>query len=623
MKLTFPNILLIFIIGLSFKGAPPARCNPFPLRTTSQDSIYSSYRRGLNIDFWQGALQIERWVSSKTQIRITEDASSSRLLAAPAGQQWKDQHELNTELLQYLTPSLAFDFWGSSYLYADKQTGFEQGDIRTHNFDAGILYENKKIQLPLRVGFKEDRRFGQNDRGVHYKIGLDIRESQFGDYTHSFYSNYEQDNLDQRKNQDVNLVYLIQQEFYTDTYDSLRFIYNRQRRDYYISNTGVIESRLENDRGFDNTLRYKVSDHWLVRLNTGLFNRSLNITNVLNQETVPKRDRRDFQMVGSFLLGFKIPDFWTRIKLEYRGEEQTYQLEEQASVSNYISPLLVTPDNRSSYNTLTLLTGWRSTSTDSLFMYSSIQRFRYDTPDENNYDDRDELRIRSHVQAMHEFSSNLKGRLTFGLNLLHIVYILGEKSAENNWARIIRLNPSISWQPNPKVKIQHGIEVLANYVDYDYEDLLPGTRSFLYRKLRMQDSTRIYINSHLSCKVSYQLELDETGKLLWDDWVEQKLIDRQSHSLSVELSYAPWKELFIVPGYNLYTRRGYRNLQSGLGVQDKEKSIDFISHGPVLAFGYRGDHLVLYVRGSTLVIQNKPQAEQILNRLELNMSWIL
>lgn len=588
-----------------------------------QDSIYTYYRRGLNTDLWQANLNIQKWISSKTQLRLSEAASSSRLLAAPVDQQWKDQHLLVTDLLQHVSPSLALNFWGSSYLYADKQTGFQEGNIRTHNFDVGLLFQNDYVYLPARIGYKEDQRFGQKDSGLHYKIGLIAQNLTWGEYDHYWLSNYEEDNLDQRKNNDMNLSYLVHREFYTDTYDSLHFVLNHQRRDYYISNSGTIESRVEKTKGFDNALTYRISNHWKLRLNTSLFSRSLNITNVVDDSEVPIRDRNDFQTNASVFLGFRMRSLWTHVKLGYRGEEQVYDLGEEASSLSSIGSTLATPDNRSGYNTLTWNSGVNFSKTDSLVWNSSIQRFRYDTPDENNYDDRDELRIRSQLQMVHQFSPTLEAQLTFGLNLLHIVYIFGEKSANNNWTRVIRLNPSIYWEPVPGVQWRHGIEVMANYVDYDYEDLLAGTRSFLYRKLRMQDSTRFEINPRLSCQISYQMELDETGKLLWGDWEEKKLIDRQSHSLSVSLQHKPWREVFVTPGYSLYTRRGYRNNQNAIGVIEREKTIDFTSHGPILTLGYQGKRMVLFVRGSSLIILNKPSAEQILNRLELNMSWKL
>jgi hypothetical protein len=602
----------IFVMVLSPKGYP-----------SPQDSLKTGYKRGLNIDSWQGGFVYRKALSSPYTLNISEILSSSRLQVSPTQDKWKDQHHLIVDFSRIFTRRFSLNLMGSSFLFSDKQSGYVN-DIRTHLIGLGATYSGKKFRIPTLLGVKEDHRFGQKDRGPSYRMGVELPQFDIGEYSNQFHTTYEEDNLRRRKNNRFSLSYLVFREFYTETSDSLRLALHRQRRDYYISSSGEIESREEKIQEAENTLTYRIRSDFHCRIRGGVVSRLLRIDLLNESDKALKRERKDFNTVGNIDFRLKIPSFWIDMSFSYVNEEQKYRLAETLPSSPYSgSHYLVTPDNRSAYTTISLRTGWRFFSTDSVVLTSTLQRYRYDTPDPKNFDDRDELRFKLSCQEFHAFSPTLTLRLLLSLNFLHFVYIYGEKSADNNWTRILRFNPTVSWTPTPRWKFSQSVEVLANYVDYDYESLFPSTRSFLYRKFRLDDSTQVHITSRLSLSLHYRLELDENGKFLWDRWLEQKLIDRQSHTLALSLYYRPWKAFRISPGYSFFSRRGYYHTTNHPSSQDRELNLDHRSAGPYLGLSYQSNRLRFTLRGNTIVTKTLNIKKQVLTRIDLNMSWAL
>lgn len=602
----------IIVMVLSPKGYP-----------SPQDSLKTGYKRGLNIDSWRGGFVYRKALSSPYTLNVSEILSSSRLQVSPTEDKWKDQHHFILDFSRILTRRFSLNLLGSSFLFSDKQSGYIN-DIRTHLIGMGATYSGKKFRVPALLGVKEDHRFGQKDRGPSYRIGVELPRFDIGEYSNQFHTTFEEDNLRRRKNNRLSLSYLVFREFYTETSDSLRFALHRQRRDYYISPSGEIESREEKIQEAENTLTYRIRSGFHCHIRGGVSSRLLRIHLLNESDKTLKRERKDFNTVGAVNFRLKIPSFWINMSFSYVNEEQKYRLAETLPSSPYSgSRYLVTPDNRSAYSTFSLRTGWQFSSTDSVVLTSTLQRYRYDTPDPKNFDDRDELRFKLNCQEFHAFSPTLTLRLSLSLNLLHFVYIYGENSADNNWTRILRFNPTVSWTPTPRWKFSQSIEVLANYVDYDYESLFPSTRSFLYRKFRLDDSTQVHITPRLSLSLHYRLELDENGKFLWDRWLEQKLIDRQSHTLALSLYYRPWKGFHISPGYSFFSRRGYYYTTNHPSSQEKDLNLDHRSSGPYLGLSYQSNRLRFTLSGNTIVTKTLNIKKQVLNRIDLNMSWAL
>jgi hypothetical protein len=588
------------------------------------DSLQTSYIRGLNSESWGGSLQFQKTFSNHYHIFISEFLSSSLLHFKPDEDKWKDQSDLTLLLSRDLSRFFSISLIGKSYFFSDKQTGYVN-DIKNNVIGLGTTYINKNFQIPLQLGVIEDQRYERKDSGIQYQFGMNAPHFDLDEYINTFNMTYEMEDLEKRKNTTFTISYLVNRQFQPGTSDSLRLTSNQMRRDYYVSASGEIESREEKSQTAENSLIYRISNGLFCRIHGALSARQLHISRIENPGKEQNHEREDFNAYGAIDIDFKTSSSWSNISFNYAAQDQKYRVTKDGSALSVYSglSLIKAPDNESAYTTLSFQSGWRFFSRDSLHLTAYLQRFRYDTPDPENYDDRDELRIQFALNEFHRFSSVLSMCIKCNVNLLHFVYIFGEKSADNNWTRIFRLNPEINWSPSPNWKWKQSVEVLANYISYDFESILPSIKSFLYRKFRLEESLESKVSQKLSFQLMYRLELDENGKFLWDDWMEQKLVDRYSHTFQLYLNYSLWNSLTIQPGYTYYSRKGYKYIPYNIFEIQKDIQIDFQNYGPSIAINYVSNRLRLNLTASKLATETLHLQKQILNRFNLKLSWAI
>ncbi len=587
----------------------------------SADSLSTRYVHGLNSDAWRGGLMFQRSFTSGLQFFVQEFATSSRLGITNGPDKWKDRQRLVLGFSRPILQRILLTGRGSGLVFSDKQSGFTN-DIRTHLLGVGATYHDSKIMVPFFIAHKDDRRFGQQDAGVNLQVGMNAPDFRLGEYRNRLITDFEADWLDRRTNRRLSVSYLVNREFFHNTNDSLFLNLNQLRRDYYVSATGIIESREETRQSAENNLNYRIASDLDMRIHGAIGARDMKISLVNGPHEGQERQRKDYYMTGAVQVNYQKPDFWGHLSFRHATEEQTFGLTEGIDPQPFSSIRhLSTPDNQSALTTLTLLAGWRYTHADSLIMRAMLQRFRYDTPDNENYDDRDELRFWLDLQNIHTFNPSLQVLLALNVNVLHFVYIFGQKSANNHWTRILRLQSTVSWKPSPRWSFSQTAEVLANYVDYDFESYFTTVRSFLYRKFQLEDSTSVRLSPHMNLRFHYRFELDENGKFVWDDWLEQKLIDRQSHTFSVSLSIQPWREFQVTPGYSLYSRKGYRYMTVSADQQSKQPAQNYHSAGPFIKLMYNKDQLRFILTGSTIAMETLTVEKQVLTRIDLRMNW--
>lgn len=589
-----------------------------------QDSLSTRYEKGLNNDEWRAAFRYEKNLGTATILKIFDVATYSRLRVTPELDKWKDQQNLAMTLERRVHPNWKLLLTGESRLFSDKQSGYAN-DIRTHSMDLGARYSNGWLLIPLSVGPKQDSRFGRTDAGTTFGTGLEVPRLDVAGYGVNGAASWDGDDLGRRKNGDADLALGVHRRFEAGTTDSLRFTISRQRRDYYVSQAGEVENRNENGQELGNVLNYRLNPAMAVRVAGSIYTRTLTINDLTSGQNQKQRERRDFRALGTVEMSYSARSFNMGLAFSASGEDQNYWLAKNRPGSSY-SGMSSTPDNRSRLTGLAFRLGGRFFGSDSLMLFSSLQKHQYDTPDPVNNDDRDELRFWVDLQERHPFSETLELRTSAAFYFFHQVYLFGEKSGDNNRIRILSLRPEVRWIPSGAVRVSQAAEVLANYVEYDYESMFPGIRSFLYRKFRLEDSAWVSITRTLAFFAQSRLELDENGKLLWNRWLEQRLIDRRSLSWTLSLDHHPFSGLHLMPGFTVYHRRGYRYRETGSGqsgAQDKEVNLDFRNSGPVLTITYSGERLFFAMTLGSTRTRTLNAPVQALTRMDINMSWRL
>lgn len=573
---------------------------------------------------WHYSVNYSLPVNNRVNFRISENFRSSLLRTGAQNDKWKDDQNLGMFLNYSLSPALTLTSDISSIVFLDKQSGFNN-DVRTHTGHIGLRFQPySNFYADVSAGPKWDNRYNQHDQGVSYSVDVSGADLPLAEYNNNISLTLDDDRFNRRNNRDLGVAYRVNRQFTPHAADSLQVFFSNERHDNYVSRTGDIESQREETRGGRNTMFYRLGEQTFMRLNSFLELKDVELRHFGETTEKRRRKRNDQRFNNDLAFHVRKPHFRGIFNISHHMQEQRYDLEiDDADTPFSRRTAFITPDNNSSRFSVSSRIGTRVTRSDSLDSYFSVSRFQYDTPDEKNYDDRDELRINSRVTVMHHFSDMLRLDVLASVNLYHMVYIFGERSADNNWNRIFRLQPSISYKPAQSLSIHQSFEVLANYVDYDFETDVTTTRSFVFRKFAMSDSLKWNILPRTTLCIDYRLQLEENGQLSWEQWTERIMVTRQKQWLHLYWKYSTFNRLSASPGYSLYIRNEWRHKTGAPGKVLKEKSSKYKSHGPVFRIIYTPSaNLRFFIDAVRYKVSYAGEDTYYINNVELGLNWI-
>lgn len=147
-----------------------------------------------------------------------------------------------------------------------------------------------------------------------------------------------------------------------------------------------------------------------------------------------------------------------------------------------------------------------------------LTKIEYETPSEQNNDERDEVRQAISVEYRHLFSEILTSSVKLNYYNNHNVFLKKERSSQNNLNKILTLsfNTEIKtgiFYYNPK------FELTSNYTIYDYELSASKPRSFSFRQIAYRDSLYIMIKDWTISERS-SVRFYEQGQLFWTSFSE-------------------------------------------------------------------------------------------------------
>ena len=154
-----------------------------------------------------------------------------------------------------------------------------------------------------------------------------------------------------------------------------------------------------------------------------------------------------------------------------------------------------------------------------LFARGQLGIRRYDTP-EINFDDRDEFSAVFVITDQHRFSKYLNARVSLAGEAFHFVYLFAQRSLENNWRRSIRLLPSLTWQPSPRLSMQYDFLVRANYTVFDFPSPTGVVNDQASRELGLRVSTDYEFARDWFVEWRGSRNELQIGQLFWDTFEE-------------------------------------------------------------------------------------------------------
>jgi len=591
--------------------------------------ISLQYRQDFNQHFWNARLRyspigpsIDGW--SGEGLRLSGDFQSHLLEVPGQEKKWKDIHNFRCELLRKLGSDWRISTQLRAFLYLDRQTGF-QDQTDTELWATRLEFRpHQSVLFSILGGWKWDRRYRKRDSGWSYQVATSSRVPfLWQGYSNQWQISWGEDQFQQRRNADLQLAYRVRKYFAPGTVDSLSLHIFRTRRDYYISETGDLESRTERGHAFQNRLSYQMGRGLSISLGTSLYQKRMKVSQWIEGQSMGHRERVDEGLEHTLRLSYKRPAIWASLGAEYESHFQNFHFSEKLQATPFIGSLAI-PDNTSKRFSLRGNLGGRISPADTLFLIGYISRFQYDTPDTTNFDDRDELRAQIVLGGIFRPFSNWRIQAGLSANLFHLVYIYGNRSADNNWNRIFRFHVNCRYQPSPWLNWHQHAEVLANYTDYDFEEIFSQIRSFVFREFVLCDSLQLKLTSRLRFDVRYRLELEESGYLFWKTFSEERLLSRQIHHYQIAIKYEMGPILNLIGGIQGYWRREWRFEWTPEGYQEKYHWGDFQSFGPLIQVVYSPDlQRRILLSGTNLRVQDHSGRVYHIRQVELTLNWAL
>ena len=558
------------------------------------NSVGVSLDRSLNTFNWVGRARIDTTMLG-TFVKIREQYTSNIILldggTLSSHKLLSDQQNLSLVLRRPLANDLSSEVQWSSLVYSDnKSVGLGQATF--HSVLSGVEYSPFDfISLSPLVGYRWENQAGRNDKGLSYTMGMQTHSLNLDGYQLTDSAQFHEDRLNPRVLQRHFAHLGAQKYFLGSSRDSIAVVYSRNRREFYTIASGNIESRTESILSFSNLLDYELEPRFTTSLFVNIFNRSLN------------RDTRHIRSIADSSIDTGIDEF--RLETFVQTSYKSYDGSSMASIrlaygerneqhSATPSPFATvnwfnkqrdqeeSKDNVARRTTLAGMLQLPLSSSDKLFFAGSASILRYDTPNENNDDDRDELLLAISVSTTHRISRFLDIGVTLDGNVNHMVYLIGSSSnstfspsANNNVNRVLRLSPRATYSPMKSISSTNMFEVLANYTVYDFEQQVSDVRSYSYRQFGWMDSSSVQFTRRIGLDFFSYLKLYERGQLKWSDFSERTEHSFVDRTVATQVRFTPEEGLLFALGIRYFGQSRYMFTN---GVKTPDSSIR--SFGP-------------------------------------------
>lgn len=444
------------------------------------------------------------------------------------------------------------------------------------------LYDNvingSQIYSTLNAGYKVESQYDELNKGPSFSGDFSIYNLNLSDFLVDGQLRLGYETLDPRKK---SLVYsrIYFEKPFEDNLARNEFdgTFSRVRKDFYfpadnlsIQQYGIknnIEKRVENIFRFYNRFDYTISDHAAVVFNLNPDYRRITKENTYipvttnTQPSIYDTDIQELSFAGDIALNFQYRKLDYQVKAYYRERDEKHFLMNPGRINgnfvNIIENNEATKNNHSSIFKLNGNVYYNINLMNRVEFSGSASILKYDTQSDLNYDDRDELGYLIYVAHRFNNLRNLILVTSFDLNLYHTVYILSQKSSNNNWNRVIRFTSKSYFEPSDNFRNVGTFSVLANYTVYDFQDIISSVKSYSFRQMNLKDSLIVRFSRHFGTDIYGEVKLYERGELNWNDFTQRPVNYFEDKIINSELNYFFNNFITFSGGYRWFEQRRF------------------------------------------------------------------
>ncbi len=525
-----PGIIILFSLIVQ-SNAQLYQVSRGPL----QSRIGMDFSKLSNSWDWMTRLQFAKGDYNNWLWQFNESFHSNLLIPVVGHKAWRDENFLDGVFYRQFK-NFSVGTYVKSWYQSDKQVS---ADNQFGNHVMGIsaaFQKNKRIYLTPFVGYQQSKNRTLIDWGWDMGMRGDLSNLKTDIYTANinFLTSY--DIFEERQNHDNNFSVKLSGKFSPITRDSLNIDYDESQREYFSTGAEtIIRSRIEKKRLF-NTLYYDLTPRNLFLLRTNL--QSSRISYYTDRDIFFIENQLRYLHYGNrFQYAFSLrTNDETQTTSDIRTDSRTRQ-----TAMDLSGKYLYNPDNTFNLS----------------FAYIKLQ---YDTPDTlYNNNDRDEQRFVTTMIYFHRFSSVLWLNFYAYAYFFHQIYIFKERSIDNNWNNIYKLNPRVVYREK-NIRNQVSAQVLANYTIYDFDTPETPLNSFLFRKFVIADSALVRLHGAIHAGINFRIELEDKGNF-YPQIFAQRVIE--SYKVRFYDFFLMNKSLFnfkVTIGYTLFERRQWKHI---------------------------------------------------------------
>ena len=558
------------------------------------------FDRNLNTYNWIGRAAIDTTVPGSVHIGLIQQYSSNVIVFQGGSAQalprlQSGQENLALALRAPLTGTAAGAFQWTSFSYSDnKGTGLN--NVSSENVLGGAaLTPWPWITLTPMAGYRWDAQAGIRDRGMSYMAEAIVPSLDADGYLLSGSARFRRDNLAPRNLLGDFAHLSAEKVFSAYARDSMDVGVNRNRHEYYDPADSMIESRTEQVFTFADRLDYNLDPAVTSSFFVAIYGRGLdkdlrNWNAVLPQVASFNTHIDEFHLDSWAQAGYRSPDgrtsAWLRLSYSERTESHSAKepggaagaldsLWSQANAQEHIN------DNTARHTQLSGAAVIPVSLSDRVELSGSVGILRYDTPSASNVEDRDELLVALTLATWHRVGRTLDVGIVLGGSIDHLVYLLSERSANNNFNRVLRLSPRTIFRPWRGATSLNAFEVLANYTVYDFEQQLPSVKSFSYRQFAWLDSTSVDLTHRIGIDFFAYWRVYERGQLEWTQFKEVLQNEATELTYAVRCRVSPAARTLFAVGLRYFGQTNYAYTQ---GVRQVDSFLNSI--GPTCSIAW-------------------------------------
>lgn len=598
LPLIFSGLILYAFSAYAQEDSAATRNNTEDsVRNAGPGRISLGFERNVNTYLWDFG---GRYGFEENAWRVAADERFQRTLIRTDRSTIKDEQSFRLDADRWLTPAFALSASFSSFIFSDNRA-LGLTDLSSNSALAGIRWRALPVLdvVPM-AGVRFDNQQGIEDRGFMYAGSASLHDLIIGRTVAQGELYASAEYIDPRFQSEQRGSADLLASFGEASINHTQLLIRNVRREFYLAydstleaQTGIghpIESRDERIVTLSNTLRYQLLRPLDLIASVDVSQRD--ITRARTQRPVDDdapffdNDISEFQLNGSAQLRY---DNLTgtrgmlRMEINERDEQHTIAPFEGASTVSFARQELLEEqkNNNIQQTQITLQLSQALGKADTLSVSASTVKLQYDTPSDENHDDRDELFVLAGIRWVHRFSPWFQASLSGDINLRHTVFIFSERSANNTWNRVLRLAPSTELRLGRSVVSRNTAEVVANYTVYDFETATLAQRSFSLRQLTVSDSTLIHLGSEFWAEFQLHVRMYERGELRWSAFTVRPVQFFDERTLAISLLRLHGT-LHASAGFRLFEQRRYR--YEGL---DRIRSGLLRSYGPTATLRMR------------------------------------